>query len=228
MTQLKVFLRRLVFFFEKISLRKKKNVIIGAGVYVSRKAFFEGHNAIGDNTTLLDTFLGRGSYIGANSYFINSAIGRFCSIGPNVQCIQGNHPTSGFVSTHPAFYSLRQQAGFTFTNLQRFKEFPAPVTQQGDYTISIGNDVWIGAHVKILEGVKIGNGAIIASGALVTKDVEAYSIYGGVPAKLIKYRFNESVISFLEKFQWWDKPFNWLQENVDYFDDYRKFRSNFE
>ena len=65
----------------------------------------------------------------------------------------------------------------------------------------IGNDVWIGNNVTIKYGVKIGDGAIIGSGAVVTKDVEPYSIVGGVPAKIIKYRFRPDEIEFLEKFQ---------------------------
>lgn len=70
--------------------------------------------------------------------------------------------------------------------------------------ITIGNDVWIGGRAIISRGVTIGDGAIIASGSIVTKDVEPYSIVGGVPAKVIRYRFTDQQIEKLEELQWWD------------------------
>jgi serine acetyltransferase len=72
---------------------------------------------------------------------------------------------------------------------------------KGDIIVS--NDVWIGAKSTIMSGVKIGDGAIVAAGALVTKDVEPYSIVGGNPAKLLKYRFDKSQIEELLKIEWW-------------------------
>jgi serine acetyltransferase len=69
--------------------------------------------------------------------------------------------------------------------------------------ITVGNDVWIGAKSTIMSGVKIGDGAIVAAGALVTKDVEPYSIVGGNPARLLKYRFDKSQIEELLKIEWW-------------------------
>lgn len=70
--------------------------------------------------------------------------------------------------------------------------------------IEIGNDVWVGANSIILRGVKIGNGAIIAAGAVVTKNVKPYEIVGGVPAKHIKFRFEEKIINKLEELRWWE------------------------
>src|SRR5699024_1473398 len=67
----------------------------------------------------------------------------------------------------------------------------------------IGNDVWLGSHVAVLRGVTIGDGAIVASGAVVTKDVPAYAIVGGVPASLIRYRFDEQTIERLQELRWW-------------------------
>lgn len=68
----------------------------------------------------------------------------------------------------------------------------------------IGNDVWIGSNSVILQGVKIGDGAIIAAGAVVTKDVPSYTIWGGVPAKFIKDRFDEECKNYLQNLKWWD------------------------
>jgi acetyltransferase-like isoleucine patch superfamily enzyme len=67
--------------------------------------------------------------------------------------------------------------------------------------------------VIIFDNVKIGNGAIIGANSLVNKDIPAYSINVGSPAKIIRYRFSDKVISDLEKFKWWEKDFKWLKEN---------------
>ena len=70
--------------------------------------------------------------------------------------------------------------------------------------VSIGNDVWIGHNVIIVGQVVIGNGAILAAGSVITKDVLPYSIVAGVPAKLIKKRFSDSIIKEIEALQWWN------------------------
>src|SRR5690606_29947135 len=94
-------------------------------------------------------------------------------------------------------------------------------------SVKIGNDVWIGEDAIIMGGVKIGDGAIIAARAVVTKDVPPYSIYGGVPAKLIKYRFDNYIIKKLLAIKWWDLEESWIRENYYLFHDAEKFISNF-
>ncbi len=94
------------------------------------------------------------------------------------------------------FYSTRKQCGATFADRDYFDE-------QSD--ISIGNDVWIGARVFLIEGIHVGDGAIVGAGAVVTKDVPAYAVVGGVPAKIIRYRFTQEQIEYLLELQWWDK-----------------------
>jgi virginiamycin A acetyltransferase len=74
----------------------------------------------------------------------------------------------------------------------------------------IGNDVWIGQNVTIMPGVKVGDGAIIATNSTVTRNIESYAIYGGNPAKLIRKRFSDEKIAFLQKLQWW----NWDEEKI--------------
>ena len=112
----------------------------------------------------------------------NTTIGNYCSIARNVSIGLGLHPLNLF-STSPIFYK-RQNALLLdlISKDNEFKEYQ-PIT--------IGNDVWIGANAIIMDGITIGNGAVIAAGAVVTKNVPAYAIMGGVPAKLIKYRFAE-------------------------------------
>lgn len=80
--------------------------------------------------------------------------------------------------------------------------------------IIIKNDVWIGEKVIIKGGVQIGDGAIIAAGAVVTKDVDPYTIVGGVPASPIKKRFDDDIIDALMKLRWWDLPYNELKEII--------------
>jgi acetyltransferase-like isoleucine patch superfamily enzyme len=190
---------------------RNKNVKIGSGVTLGRDVCFEGKNVIGNNTKFSGK-IGRGSYIGQNC-FINASIGRYCSISYNVSVVSGKHPVSEFVSTHPCFYSTKKQAGFTYVTKDLFDES----SKKDGYSVIIGNDVCIGYGVIILSGVTIGDGAVIAAGAVVNHDVEPYSVVGGVPAKLIKKRFEDNQIEALLKLKWWDKPEEWIKENASEF-----------
>jgi len=219
---------RLAMYFRHLKLKKQKKAVIGKNVLTSFSSRLEGNNYLGNNTTLIGTELGFASYISENSFFSNTKIGKYCSIGPNVKCILGRHPSQNFVSTHPAFFSVRKQAGFTFVKEQLFEEFPKPLIADTNFTISIGNDVWIGANVSILDGVTIGDGAIVASNALVNKDIPPYMIYGGVPAKLIKPRFSEEHSKFLQNLKWWDNDFDWIKKNAKSFVDITHFSQKFQ
>lgn len=79
--------------------------------------------------------------------------------------------------------------------------------------VTIGNDCWIGQRAILIGGITIGDGAVVMAGAVVTKDVPPYAMVGGVPAKIIKYRYDEETIDFLLKAQWWNRPIEWLKEN---------------
>ena len=83
--------------------------------------------------------------------------------------------------------------------------------------VEIGNDVWVGYGVKVVNNVKIGNGSVIAAGAVVIKDVPDYAIVGGVPAKIIRYRFPEETVEKLKVFQWWNKSDDELKANLSIF-----------
>ncbi|WP_136483226.1 CatB-related O-acetyltransferase [Vibrio sp. H11] len=135
---------------------------------------------------------------------INSCkIGRFCSIADKVTIGPSEHPTD-WLSTSMMQYQTNLH-GWKNMFLECGIPYHEPIDRYRPRIppVEIGNDVWIGAHVFIKAGVKIGDGAIISAGSVVIKDVPAYSIVGGVPAKVIKYRFNSEIIKRLVDIQWW-------------------------
>jgi acetyltransferase-like isoleucine patch superfamily enzyme len=141
---------------------------------------------VGKYSYNFDALCGKGSMV--------RQIGSFVSIGPEVNYTLGNHPTH-FVSMHPAF--ALKECGLVPADV--------PMPPAGD-PIVIGHDVWIGRDVTLLAGINIGTGAVIGAGAVVTKDVPPYAIVGGVPAKIIRYRFEPAVIERLLASQWWTWP----------------------
>lgn len=133
-------------------------------------------------------------------------IGKFCSIacGAKFLFTSGNH-TMKSLSTYP-FPIFFEEWGLDG------KDICDAWDNKGD--IVIGNDVWIGYEAVILSGVTIGDGAVIGSRAVVTKDVEPYTIVGGVPAKPIRKRFGEQTIEKLEKIGWWDWSEEQIRQNI--------------
>ncbi len=128
-------------------------------------------------------------------------IGDYCSFSEGLAIIMRDHASKN-ISTYP-FDALRAVYGIKFV--------PENNHVVKNKTLTIGNDVWIGYDVKIMPSVsKIEDGAIIAAGSVVTKNVEPYSIVGGVPAKLIKYRFEKEQIKELLKIKWW----NWDEKTI--------------
>lgn len=220
MNKIKSFLKKI------LAQIKYRNVCrIDWSCQVSLRSTFEGMNKIHPSTHF-DGALGLGSYIGAHSSLC-AKIGRFCSISNHVVCNHGVHPFQApFVATAPCFYSLnryRSQNGSTFATRQRFAEFRY-VDAEGRYAVEIGNDVWIGEGVFLVGGIKVADGAILLAHAVVTKDVPPYAIVGGVPAKVLGYRFDEATIKWLLDVRWWDNDRAWFERNWELLCDIEALR----
>ncbi|MEL6918956.1 MAG: antibiotic acetyltransferase, partial [Bacteroidota bacterium] len=141
--------------FYKVHLAKKYDLRIGKNVTINKSNSYGGYNALSKNALLISSHIGFASYIGERTVLRNVEIGKYTSIGPDVKCVFGKHPSSDFVSTHPAFFSVRGQSGFSYVSEQLFEEFEQPLDPNGKYQIRIGNDVWIGAGVSLMDGVSI-------------------------------------------------------------------------
>jgi acetyltransferase-like isoleucine patch superfamily enzyme len=189
-----------------------KHLAIGYMVRFSN-CIFGHYNTLYEGAQLTNVSMGDFSYIANNAKIGNTEIGKFSCIGPDVLAGLGRHPSRDFVSIHPIFYSPLRQAQITFVPTSFYDEFDK---------IKIGNDVWIGARAIICDGLTIGDGVIVGAGALVTKDIPAYAVVGGVPAKILRYRFEPNEINFLQQYKWWDKDVDWLRENFDQFHNIKK------
>lgn len=198
-------------------LFNSKNIKVSFFSKINFQTKLEGRNRIGRNVGLYSSKLGFGSYISKDCEFSYTLIGRYCSIGKSVKTIHGLHPTSVHVSTHPAFFSTLNQTGFYFAKKDIFVEDKKNID---GFSIVVGNDVWIGNDVRIMEGVTIGDGAIIGACALVTKDVQPYAIVVGVPARVVRYRFEEETIKKLLKLKWWDWSFKRISDNAYKFNNF--------
>ena len=161
----------------------KKNVVFGKNVVIG---FFSDLNNV---------HIGNYTYIAGRAKLNNLKIGSYSSIGKGLNTGFGSHPIKRF-STSPVFHSINnvfEKKYIKNNNFDSYKE------------TRIGNDVWIGINVILMDGVTVGDGSIIAAGSVVTKDVLPYSIVGGVPAKLIKMRFDSETIDILLDSKWWEK-----------------------
>ena len=144
-----------------------------------------------DNTFRPGVLITSNAKIGSNNMLSdrvmigNAHIGNYCSFGPDVKIGQAQHSID------------------YITTCQKISKRNINYSMVGE-PACIGNDVWLGANVVVMQGVKIGNGAVVGANAVVTKDIPPFAVAVGIPAKVIKYRFSEEKIQALQESQWWD------------------------
>lgn len=190
------------------------------GCDISESGFGKYVKIFGDSI-VYKSKIGDYTYAQTGCRIYNAIIGKFCSIGPEVSIAPGQHALDR-ITTHPTPYYDG--------------ELPLPKKYGGkdnsfdkSEIVFIGNDVWIGQRVTIMDGVKIGTGAIIGAGAVVTKDVRPFEIVGGVPARHIRYRFQEDDTNkIILKSEWWNKSEEWFIENSELFNNASEFINYFK
>ncbi|RTY91104.1 CatB-related O-acetyltransferase [Flavobacterium sp. RSP46] len=180
---MKSILLKIYFFFDSL-FKTKYNPSNDQMVKLSGKDIFIGKYTYGFESTQIYSW----------GEDIDIKIGRFSSIGAGLKLFCGGNHSTSFVSSYPF--------GSVYPNFLKVVFDKSIVFSNGD--IKIGNDVWIGRDVTVMSGISIGDGSVIAANSHVVKNVEPYSIYGGNPAKFIRYKFSEEIIEMLLKLQWWN------------------------
>ena len=164
-----------------------KNIITRPNIIVGEYSYYDdmdGAEKFEDHVTHHYEFIGD-----------KLIIGKFCAIAKGIEFVMNgaNHRMCS-VTTYP--FNIMGGGWEQFT--PALEDLPL----KGDTVV--GNDVWIGQNVTVMPGVNIGDGAIIAANSVVTKDIPAYCVAGGNPCKIIKKRFDDELISYLQEIKWWD------------------------
>lgn len=160
------------------------------------------YTEVGARTKLLEVEMGDYSYVVNDADIAYARIGKFCSIAAMTRLNPGNHPTW-----------RASQAHFTY---RASAYFPGEADEtdffqwRRDQRLTLGHDVWIGHGAVVLAGRSVGTGAVVAAGAVVSKDVPAYAIVAGVPARVVKERFPADIAARLQALGWWD----WSHEQL--------------
>jgi phosphonate metabolism protein (transferase hexapeptide repeat family) len=159
---------------------------------------FGRYTEVAERCVLQETHLDDYSYLMQDCITWSARIGKFANIAAQVRINATNHPIERATLHHFTYrsndYWPDERRDESFFDWRR------------EHSVTVGHDVWIGHGATILPGVQIGNGSVIGSGAVVTRDVEAYTIVGGVPARLIRRRFSQEIGERMDRLAWWDWP----------------------
>jgi len=175
----------LLYLWAKLLKKLRGSAIINSRIHGTSKVQSGSH--------IVNTTFDRHSYCGYDCEIINCDIGSFCSIANHVIIGGARHPME-WVSMSPVFSEGRGGVKVKFAKHRR----------EATLKTVIGHDVWIGGNAIIKQGVKIGIGTVVGMGSVVTKDIEPYSIVAGCPAKMIRKRFDDSIINKLFEIKWWE------------------------
>ena len=150
---------------------------------------------VGARTKVAECVFGDFSYVVNDSDIIYTDVGKFCSIAAQARINPGNHPVGRAAMNH---FTYRSSAYGLGDDDKAFFDW------RRSFRCRLGHDVWIGHGVVVLPGVSLGNGAVAGAGAIVTKDVPAWTIVVGNPAKVLRPRFPDGVAEAMERIAWWD------------------------
>lgn len=180
-----------------------KKYLRGRAVMNSR---IDGTVVVNSGAQIIGSTIGRYSYVGYDSVVLDCDMGAFCCLADGIAIGQAQHPM-GWVSMSPVF----QDVGHSGPR-RRFARHALPAAPR----TTVGSDVWIGQRAILRAGVTVGHGAVIGAGAVVTRDVPPYAVVGGVPARLIRYRFDEATRRALLASRWWTLTDEQLQALAPY------------
>jgi len=173
------------------------------------------YTEVAGNVKMIDCELGDYSYVMKACNIIYTDIGKFANIASEVRINPGNHPVE-WVSQHHFLYRCKL---YGFADEDRESFFHWRSLQR----VTIGHDTWIGHRAIILPGICVGNGAVIGAGSVVSRDVPAYGIVAGVPAKVLRFRFPKAIREAFENIGWWNWDHETLRQRLEDFYDIRRF-----